>query len=65
MKGNNEIRLSQAEMQAAVQYYLDNVLLKAKVKVTSVSHTSGGYFCIMVKEVDETVEILDELAGVK
>jgi len=52
MIGNNEIKLCGAEMNRAVEYYLNEVQLKEPVSVVEVSEIKsiGSWFIIKVHE---------------
>lgn len=43
MKGNNELVLNEATIIAAVQMYLDSLMVKPAPKVESVDSESSGY----------------------
>ncbi len=46
MKGKNTIKINENTMQSAIQYYLNNVVLKEPCTVVSVSSynsAAGGY----------------------
>lgn len=44
MIGNNTFVINQNEMNAAIEYYLNNVILKTPCKVTNVKYvTTNGY----------------------
>lgn len=49
MKGQNIIKMNVETMNTAVQYYLNNVVLKEPVVVESVKHKDSNY--------DETFEV--------
>lgn len=52
----NEIIFTQKQMQEAMEHYLNNVVLKKKVKVTQVEYSSDGTltktFCVKLAEPD-------------
>lgn len=50
MKGNNELRLCPAEMNAAVEHYLNTVVMKQPVSVAHVSQSSTDVFQVFLRE---------------
>jgi hypothetical protein len=62
MQGHNSINLCPAEMIQAVQYYLDNVLLKTKAKVTEIKQIAdrSGRFEIKLVPPTETEDGRDQ-----
>lgn len=62
MKGRNEINLSNEEMNAALQYYLDNVVFREGYKaiVTGCATKNNGYgvgtFAVTLEEPPSQVE---------
>lgn len=49
MIGNNKLHLNQAEMNKAVEYYLNTVVLKEPCSVTGVTYTQNdGYVFIVL-----------------
>jgi hypothetical protein len=55
MEGNNEIRLCKADMIRAVEYWLNEVLLRDEVQVVDVKElTNDSVFSIRVKTPERT-----------
>lgn len=51
MQGNNKIQMCVAEMIRAIEYYLNEVQFKERVRVASVSENKNDhYFCISLEE---------------
>lgn len=53
----NEIRFTQAQMQAAMEHYLNEVVLKQRVKVTQVEYNTqqnANVFVIKTAEPDKS-----------
>jgi hypothetical protein len=58
MRGHNTIKVNTATAIEAFEYYLNNVVLSRKVKVTSIDKTSTyeGLFEVSVQEAEADLE---------
>lgn len=63
MIGNNKLQLNQAEMNKAVEYYLNNVVFKIPCCVTNIEYTTNnGYiFIVSITPVKEETTVSSAL----
>lgn len=53
MVGNNELRLCEAEMAAAMQMYIDKLMPETRTKVASVKQNATDEYEFIIKLTDE------------
>lgn len=66
MKGNNTIIFNHATMQAAVEYYLNNMVFKSPIRVVKVFENNDNGFDVSVEELDTSglMELRDTMKAV-